>query len=793
MILMLKTIAKIRNLFDFNKAPVITDLKTYQAMLAEIRIYTEEYNLATAKIATLKQMAREIKTLAMEGVSPDQLLVRAAAVYQEASLRLLGLRPFDTQIQAGIALHQGKIIEMLTGEGKTLAAVLPALLNALSGKGVHILTFNDYLAKRDAHWMEPLYSLFGLTVGHVQSGMTPADRKKAYACDVTYLTAKEAGFDHLRSFLSLDPADLLQRPFNYVIVDEADSLLIDEGRIPLVIAGARPFAELELNSLTKLAKTFQPGIDYSIDEYQRNVFLTEQGVARAEIALNCGNLYTPKNLTLLTLLNNALHAEALVKRDVDYIVREGKVELVDEFTGRVIENRHWPDGLQEALEAKEGLRNHVSGQILGSITLQHFLNCYPKIAGMTGTAQTAADEFKEFYNLDLVVIPPNRPCIRADEPDLIFTTLEAKLAALIREITTVHASGRPILIGTASIQESEQLAGMLAEAYIPYQLLNAKNDELEAQIIAQAGALGAVTISTNMAGRGTDIQLGGLDATGRVKDLEREQVVALGGLYVIGTNHFESARIDLQLRGRSGRQGDPGSSRFFISLEDELIIRYGIKELIPAPYRHSRSPEPIADLMVRRQIISAQKIIESQNFEIRKNLWKYSWIVEQKRQLIQDRRQRILMDKENPEIFAKALPDRYLELAPQVGEEVMKRVEKYITLYTLDTLWAEFLEEVSQIRESIYLVNLSGRTPLVEFHREVGKAFLVLQQRIEEEIVETLGRVEITKAGIDLEKEGLRGPSATWTYLVNDTPFGSKLEMFLRPLLKKILKISSEL
>lgn len=790
---MLKTIDKIRNLFDFYKAPVITDLKTYQGLLAEIGSFRSEYQLETVDIATLKQRAAELKVLALEGVSPDQLLVQTAAVFREASWRILGLRPFDAQIMAGIALHQGKIIEMLTGEGKTLAAVLPACLNALSGKGVHVLTFNDYLAKRDARWMEPLYSFFGLTTGYVQNGMTPAERKKAYACDVTYLTAKEAGFDHLRSFLCLEPVDLVQRPFNYVIVDEADSLLIDEGRIPLVIAGSRPFAELELDSLTQLVKTFAPGMDYSIDEYQRNVFLTEQGVARAENALKCGNLYTPKNLTLLTLLNNALHAEVLLKRDVDYIVRDGKVELVDEFTGRVIENRHWPDGLQEALEAKEGLRNHVSGQILGSITLQHFLNCYPKIAGMTGTAQIAADEFKEFYNLDLVVIPPNRPCIRADEPDLIFTTLEAKFTALLQEITTVHASGRPILIGTANVQESEQLAGMLTEAQIPFQLLNAKNDELEAEIIAQAGAWGAVTISTNMAGRGTDIQLGGLDAAGKVKTGERDQVVALGGLYVIGTNHFESARIDLQLRGRSGRQGDPGASRFFISLEDELIVRYGIKELIPVPYRHSQSPEPITDLMVRQQITSAQKIIEAQNFEIRKNLWKYSWILEQKRQLIQDRRQRILLGQENPEIFADALPERYQELAPQVGETVLQRVEKYVTLHTLDTLWAEFLEEVGQIRESIYLVNLSGRTPLVEFHREVGKAFLILQQRIEEEIVETLGRVEITKAGIDLEKEGMRGPSATWTYLVNDTPFGSKLEMFLGPLLKKILKKSSEM
>lgn len=775
---MLKTIARIRKRFDFNQAPVQFDLKQYQFLLEEIN----KLDFRHFSTDSLKKSAHDIKQQALAGVSPENLIAKAYALVREVSLRILGLYPFDVQVLAGIALHHGKIVEMLTGEGKTLAAVFPAYLNALTGQGVHILTFNDYLAQRDARWMGPVFNFLGLSAGYVQSGMSAVERKQAYSDDITYLTAKEAGFDYLRSFLCYNQADLLQRPFNFAIVDEADSILIDEGRIPLVIAGNRPVAENELVTFAELARNFQNGIDYEIDEYRRNVYLTEQGVALAEKWLDSGNLYTSENLALLTLVHNALHAEILFQRDVDYILRDGRVELVDEFTGRVVENRHWPDGLQEAIEAKEGLTRHSGGQILGSMTMQHFLNSYPKIAGMTGTAQAAADEFKEFYNLDVVVIPPNRPNIRIDHPDLVYTHKEAKVAALIREIVKVHSIGRPILIGTSSVQESEHLAGLLDQTGFTYQLLNAKNDELEAGIIAQAGTFGAITISTNMAGRGTDIRLGGID------ERDRQRITALGGLLVLGANHFESARVDDQLRGRAGRQGDPGASRFFISLDDELIVRYGIKELIPAKYPHCKQNQPIDDQDVIRQITGAQKIIEAQNFQIRKNLWKYSWIVEKQRRAIQEHRQKILLDRETPHLFQTALPERFSKLASSLGAEVLARVEKYVTLYQIDQHWADFLEETAQIREGIHLVHFSGKVPLDEFHKMVWEAYLNLEQKIERAIIETLTRVEITEKGIDPESEGLRGPSVTWTYLVNDTPFESKLQMILAPLLQKFLK-----
>jgi preprotein translocase subunit SecA len=774
---MLKTIAKLQQLFDFNRTPLQTDLGSYQGIMNEIN----KIDLKHCPPDLLQTQSARLKQQALAGVPLEQLLVQSYALVREVSSRLLGLRPYDVQILAGIALHHGKIAEMLTGEGKTLAAVLPAYLNALTGQGVHILTFNDYLAKRDAGWMGSIYRFLGLSAGYIQSGTTAAERQKTYSCDVTYVTAKEAGFDHLRSFLCYDPADLLQRPFHFAIVDEADSILIDEGRIPLVIAGNRPAEEYQLTTLSELAKSLHPDTDYSIDENRRNVNLTEQGITRTETALKCGNLFAPKNIILLTLLNNALHAEVLLQRDVDYIIRDRRVELVDEFTGRIVENRHWPDGLQEAVEAKEGLRHHMCGRILGSITTQHFLNSYPKIAGMTGTALAAADEFKEFYNLDVAIIPPNRPCIRKDEPDLIFTHKAAKMKALIQEICGIHAARRPILIGTGSIEESEQLANLLDQNKLPYQLLNAKNDELEAEIIAQAGALGAITISTNMAGRGTDIRLGGL------AEKNYEQVKALGGLYVIGVNHFESARIDEQLRGRAGRQGDPGSSRFFISLEDELIVRYGIHKLLPGKYRRDNQEQPIADPLVNREIRNAQKIIEAQNFEIRRNLWKYSWIIEHQRQIIHKRRQNILLGQEIPCLFQTAFPERYRQLANDLGETVLKKAEKHVTLHKIDQMWADFLEEAAQIREGIHLVQLGGKIPLNEFHEKVSIIFQDLQSRIDQEIIETLGRIEIKAGGMDLEKEGLKGPSATWTYMINDTPFENQLEMIMTPLLKKLL------
>ncbi len=766
---MFKTFAKLHPHFDFNQTPVQTDLRSYHDLVDKIN----RIDLAAYSNDTLKKQSLGLKNQATHGVSPEQLLVPAYALVKEVSARVLGLKPFGVQLIAGIAMHEGKIVEMLTGEGKTLAAVFPAYLNALTAQGVHILTFNDYLAKRDAEWMGAIYNFLGLTVGYIQNDMPGEERKAAYSDDITYLTAREAGFDYLRSFLSYAPSELLQRPFHYAIVDEADSILIDEGRTPLVIAGKQTIINDRLIPLADLVRTLLSGIDYDIDENSRNVYLLEPGINKAEVKLQCGNLYAPHNLALLTSLHNALHAEVLLHRDIDYIIQNGGMELVDEFTGRVVENRHWPDGLQEAVEAKEGLIHGENGKILGSITMQHFLNCYPKIAGMTGTAATAADEFKEFYNLDIVVIPPNRPLIRIDEADKVFTHQAAKFSGLLQDITLIHATGRPILVGTGSIQESEQLARMLDHAGLPHQLLNAKNDELEAKIIAGAGALGAITISTNMAGRGTDIRLGGVDEN------ESEPVKALGGLYVIGVNHFESTRVDKQLRGRAGRHGDPGSSRFYISLEDELIVRHGVKELIPEKYKDSKQEQPIYDPIVGRQIHTAQKIIEAQNFEIRKNLWKYSWIIEKQRRVIHQWRQAVLLDQERPYLFKTVLPERYKQLALRYKENVLEQAEKYVTLYQIDSQWADFLEDVSEIREGIHLVSLSGRIPLNEFHERVMEVYLNLHSRIQQAIIKTLRTVEITENGIAPEKAGLKGPSATWSYMINDTLFSRNLKTAL--------------
>lgn len=525
----------------------------------------------------LQAESLRLKKEASSGTPLDELLVDAYALVCEAAKRQLGLQPYDVQIMAAIALHERFLIEQHTGEGKTLSAVMPAYLNALTGEGVHVLTFNDYLANRDAHWMGPIYRFLGLTVKSVQAGRSLSEKQEAYAADITYVTAKEAGFDYLRDTIALNEADTVHRPFHYVIVDEADSLLLDEARVPLVIAGEPGFSESDGTRFAEVARQLEQDAHYEFDEFKRNVYLNEAGSAKAEELLACGNLYESYNTYLLSSLNCALHAESLLKRDVDYIVRDGKIELIDEYTGRVAENRHLPDRLQAALTAKEGLQPSAGGKILGTITLQHFLSLYPKICGMTATAHVSAMEFEDIYALQVVQIPPNRPNIRVDHPHRIYTHKEAKFKALVHEISSVHRVGRPILIGTSSVEESDRLAEALAVAGVPCHVLNASNDAEEADIIAKAGEIGAVTVSTNMAGRGVDIRLGG-------GNLAQAEIVAkLGGLYVIGTHMNESVRIDNQLRGRSGRQGDPGASVFFISLEDELLLRFGINQAIRAP------------------------------------------------------------------------------------------------------------------------------------------------------------------------------------------------------------------
>jgi preprotein translocase subunit SecA len=552
-------------------------------------------------------------------------------------------------------------------------------------------------------------------------------------------------------------------------VDEADSILIDEARIPLVIAGAIETESPGLPRLAHFARQLSQGIDFETDEHGHNIFLTERGTAKAETALDCDSLFEPDSVNLLAALRNALHAEFLLRRDVDYLVRRGAVELVDEFTGRVAENRHWPDGLQAAVEAKEGLSLGSDGRILGSITLQHFLKLYPRLAGMTATARSSAAELAEFYGLEVMVIPANRPCIRDDRSDLIYSHREARDRAVIQEIVGVHALGRPILVGTVSVAESERLAAELQRRGVSCQVLNAKNDEKEAAIVAEAGALGAVTISTNMAGRGTDIRLGGR------QERDRQQVVALGGLYVIGTNRHESVRVDRQLRGRAGRQGDPGSSRFYVSLEDDLPRRYGIEKLIPRKLLPQPVDTPLDSPVVRREAERAQRIVEGECFDVRKRLYGYSEIIEHQRGYIAEWRQSVLEGRADLDLLHKRGGERWQRLLTEVGSELLREVERHLTLLAIDRCWSDYLTEMQSLRDEIHVVTLDGRGPLAEFYKTAIGAFERLLERVDNQIVDTFASLEITPDGVAWEHVGLRGPSATWTYLVNDNVFANNV------------------
>jgi preprotein translocase subunit SecA len=776
--------AKLAELFHWARGELVElDLTRYEKILSQI----DERDLAADSDAKLRERSADLVTRARQGLPLDSLLVEAFALVRESARRVLAMRPFDVQVLAAIAMHQGKLAEMQTGEGKTLAAVLPAYLNALTGRGVHVLTFNDYLARRDAQWMGPLYRFLGLSVAAVQQAMDPPERRRAYACDVTYVTAKEAGFDYLRDHLCMAREDLVHRPFHYAVVDEADSILIDEARVPLVIAGSVEGHRLDPYRAAEMVRSLDAERDIETDEFSRNVHFTDSGLDRLESQLQCGDLHAPENLDLLTELSLALHAEVLLRREVDYIVRDGQIELVDEFTGRVAENRRWPDGLQAAVEAKEGVPLRPQGTIRGSIALQHLLRLYPKVCGMTATAQAAAEEFHEFYDLTVVVIPPNRPCVRVDAEDVVFTHKEAKHAALVEEITRVRRTGQPVLVGTVSVAESEHLAARLGQSGIRCRVLNARNDEEEATIVAQAALRKTVTISTNMAGRGTDIKLGGDPPR------ERDAVVAMGGLYVIGTNRHESRRIDDQLRGRAGRQGDPGQSRFFISLEDDLVQRYGIRDFLPPRCRDLRQDQPLADPAVARAIARSQRFIESQTFEIRRTLWKYASFVEEQRKTIHRRRQAVLLDGVSPSLLAARAAERYEELRTVVGDDVLRRVEKQITLFHIDQGWSEYLVRVADIRENIHLVVLGANLdPLDEFHKTIGREYADLLRRIDERIVETFCSAKITREGLDLDKEGLTGPSSTWTYLISDNPFGDVLQRLFRGLKRSLAEEASD-
>lgn len=751
-------------------SPVDFDLRAFDEPLAEIaRIGHDAAALSDERVT---RRATELRAGARAGLALDALQAQLFALVREAAGRTLGLRPFDVQVVAALALARCRVVEMQTGEGKTLAAVMPAALHALTGKGVHVLTFNDYLAYRDAEWMGPVYRMLGLSVDAVQQGMTLAERRRAYRADVTYVTAKEAGFDHLRDLLATDPRRVVHRPFHMALVDEADSLLIDEARVPLVIAGRAERRDSSARRIAGHVAGLAAGTHFDADEYGRSVELTEAGLVQLERELGVPNLHDARHYPLLTEINCALHARVLLRGDVDYLVRDGRIGMIDEFTGRVVQDRHWPDGLQAALEAKEGLAPDADGRILGSMPLHHFLRGYPFLCGMTGTAQAAAPELLELYGLETVVVPTHRPMVRLDRPDMVFTHREAKEQAVVDDVRRVHARRRPVLVGTLTVAESERLAARLRATGVACEILNAKNDAAEARIVAHAGRLDAVTISTNMAGRGTDIRLGGADGA------EHEQVAALGGLYVIGTNRHESRRVDLQLRGRAGRQGDPGESRFFVSLEDDLLVRYGIRNLIPAKHLPARRNGPVDHPIVRREIARAQRIIEGQNHEIRRTLSRYTEIVEEQRRGLMDRRQALLHGRVAPDIWRR-VGDRYRELAAACGDEALRRAELAVTLHHLDQGWAEHLARCADLREGIHLVRLGQQDPLARFTNEAVDLYDRMEAEIEESVRTALDAIRVNGRRLDLTSVGIRGPASTWTYLVNDDPFRDQIGRML--------------
>jgi len=743
-----------------------TKLAPYLALLPEI--HKHKKTLQKSSDDALKQASHTLKERVQKEASiSSDAIIEGFALACEAARRTVQMDPFNVQITGGLVLHHGNLAEMQTGEGKTLVAVLPAYLNALTGQGVHILTFNDYLARRDAEWMGPIYSLLGLTVAFVTESMIPSERQDAYRADITYITAKEAGFDYLRDRLCQNPNDLVHRPVHYAIIDEADSILIDEARVPLVIAGNIDKEKISPNRIAEIIANLKVDIHYETAENDRDIFFTESGLDTIEEALSCGDLHTSDNLNLLTELNCALHVHSLIHRNINYIVRDQKIEIIDEFTGRVAPDRRWPDGLQAALEAKERLPIQSRGTVLGSITLQHFIQTYPKCAGMTATAQSAAEEFQACYDLNVITIPPNQPCIRIDHPDIVFTHKEAKHNALIEEIARVHKTGRPILVGTSSVEESDHLATNLQQTGITCSVLNAKNDAQEAKIIAHAGQWSAITISTNMAGRGTDIKLGGPEG------IDRDKIIAFGGLYVIGTNRHESLRIDNQLRGRAGRQGDPGSSRFFISLEDYLIKRFGIDNLIPPKHRPTKQSEALDNPIINREIDRAQRIAEGQNADIRKSLHQYAQIVNKQRQNVQEWRHDILLNSEPPPSFEEHAPERLSQFTDKLKRH---NIEKKIALTVIDTCWREHLATITHIQDGIHLVSMIGQNPLEAFHKAANEAFQQCQEAIDDEIIEQLAN--ITPDGI-ISNENLKTPASTWSYLVHDKTLAQKLESLL--------------
>ena len=759
--------------------------------------YVEQINALEEEMHKLSDVSLSGKTDGFKrrlekGETMDDILPEAFAVVREASRRVLGMRHFDVQLLGGVTLHEGNIAEMRTGEGKTLVGTLATYLNALSGKGVHVVTVNDYLVKRDSEWMGKVYRFLGLSVGIIVHGLDFMDRKHAYYSDITYGTNNEFGFDYLRDNMVIYSEQMVQRPLNYAIVDEVDSILIDEARTPLIISGPGDKSTEMYHVMARMVPKLKETEDYTIDEKLRTVAPTESGIAKAEKLLGIKNLYDSENIEMSHHFNQALRAQGLMKRDRDYVVKDGEVVIVDEFTGRLMFGRRYSDGLHQSIEAKEGVKVERESQTLASITFQNYFRMYDKLSGMTGTAKTEESEFRKIYKLDVITIPTNKPMTREDLPDIIYKNTKAKYRAVVEAICARYATGQPLLVGTTSISQSEELSAMLKKKDIPHNVLNAKHHEMEAQIISQAGQMNAVTIATNMAGRGTDIVLG-------------EGVAALGGLHIIGTERHESRRIDNQLRGRAGRQGDPGSSHFYLSLEDDLMRLFGSDNIATIMDKLGMGEdEPIEHSLITRSIESAQKKVEGRNFDIRKHVLEYDDVMNQQRTVIYSQRHQIL-DGENmrenifhmveklvvrgmelyadeklyPEewdykglieycedIFAtedqlqvdvlakfsrEELQEELLRIATEnynarealFGADNMREMEKVVMLKVVDSKWMEHLDAMDMLREGINLRSYGQRDPLIEYKIEAYDMFQQLIAIIQEDIAKYIFRVNI--------------------------------------------------
>ena len=700
----------------------------------------------------------------------DDQLVELCALGREAARRALDERAFDVQLLGTMGLLTGHVVQMATGEGKTLAGALAAAGYALQGKRAHVISVNDYLARRDAEWMRPVYELLGVRVGWVEPTLTADERQRAYGAEVCYGAVSEIGFDVLRDRLVTSPGDLAQPEPEVAIVDEADSVLVDEARVPLVMAGSVDAGVADEES-ADIVRRLRLGLHYETDSDGRNAWLTTAGASVVEKSLGGVDLYEPESGRLASI-NVALHAHALLTRDVDYLVRDGKVQLINIARGRVAELQRWPDGLQAAVEAKEKLPPSDRGEILDSITVQALIARYPRVAGMTGTASAVAEQLREFYKLEVAIIPPNTENIRTDEKDRIFASPSHKLRAIVEEIRTVHESGRPILVGTQDVAESEELAEKLTKAGLSCVVLNARNDAEEAAIIADAGKFEAVTVSTQMAGRGTDIRLGGADGA------DRERVAELGGLHVIGTARYPSSRLDDQLRGRAGRQGDPGSTVYFASLNDELVLSCAPD--VPDGISAGDDTGEITDEGAHRHIRHAQRVAEGVAAEIHRNTWRYTRLIEHQRRSLLEHRDKVLGTDLASELLAKAAPERHRELVDELGERRVADISREIMLFHLDQLWSDHLAFLNDVRETIHLRALARETPLDEFHRAAIPEFRKISGEVEARSAQTLKDAEIGADGVDLVASGVRRPTSTWTYLVHDNPFDSDAEQALK-------------